>query len=712
MSDGRTLTEKLYESARNLHWTWAPEVRAIFRQIDAPLWRAVHHNPIAFLKRVKPAEIEERVGDLELHARIDRALRHLEEYLSRANTWALTHAGALHARPVAYICAEFGLHESIPIYSGGLGVLAGDHLRSASDLGIPLVAVGLLYHQGYTHQQLDASGWQQDVHEPLDLAELPIEPALDAEGRPARVAVELPGRRVHARVMQARVGRVRMILLDARDDANSEADREITARLYGGDQRTRIEQEILLGIGGLRALRAVGVRPGVLHLNEGHSVFAILEYARQAVADQGLPGREALRQAGAASVFTTHTPVEAGHDYFPNDLAAAHLAPIAEALGLGVEEILSLGRHHPEHADGPFCPTIFALRLAGRSNGVSALHGRVARRMWQGMFQARRERDVPIGHVTNGVHVATWLAPEIDELLTRHIGPGWPQAVTRPEIWAALDGIDDAELWEVHRVLKARVLAFIRRRVAQQRARLGLPPLDPPPFDPEALTIGFARRFATYKRTTLLFDDLDRLAALVRHPERPIQFVFAGRAHPRDEGGKRLIQTIARALDDERFRGRIVFIENHNIHVGRQLYQGCDAWLNTPRRPLEACGTSGMKAMLNGVLNVSILDGWWAEAYDGENGFAVGTGEVHANPEEQDRRDREATFRVLEREVAPLFYRRDPDGVPRGWLARVKRAYRTLAWRFNADRMLMDYVRECYLPAANIESCRMPPPGA
>jgi starch phosphorylase len=710
MPNARSLTEKLHEIARNLFWTWTPEVRAIFREIDAPLWRAVHHNPIAFLKRVPPAEIEERVGDLELHARIDRALRQLEEYLAHPGAWGLAHAGALRARPVAYFCAEFGLHESIPIYSGGLGVLAGDHLRAASDLGVPLVGVGLLYHQGYTHQQLDASGWQEDVMEPVDLDELPIEPARDASGAPARISVEFPGRRVFAKVMEAKVGRVRVFLLDARDEANSEADRGITARLYGGDQRTRIQQELLLGIGGMRALRAVGIRPSVLHFNEGHTVFAILERARELVSENGIPPWNAIHEAGAASVFTTHTPVEAGHDYFPNDLAAEHLAPIAGALGLTVGDVLGLGRYRPEDPHGTFCPTIFALRLASRKNGVSALHGAVARRMWQGLFGARRESEVPIGHVTNGVHVGTWLAPEVAELLARHVGPGWPQAVTRPEIFAAFEQVDDAELWEVTRVLKARFITFVRRRVAAQRARLGLPPIEPPPLDPEILTIGFARRFATYKRSTLLFDDLDRMAALVRHPERPIQIVFAGRAHPSDEGGKRLIQRIARLADDERFRGRIVFVENHNIHLGRQLYQGCDAWLNTPRRPLEACGTSGMKAMLNAGLNISVLDGWWAEAWDGENGFAIGTGEVHTNPEEQDRRDREAAFRTIEEEVAPLFYDRDAAGVPRRWLERVKRAYRTLAWRFNADRMLMDYVRECYLPAANMASCRMPSP--
>lgn len=703
------LIDKLTAIARNLHWSWAPDVRAIFRHIDAQLWRAVHHNPLAFLKRIPAAQIEERVGDLELHARIDRALRQLEEYLSPRETWGLTNAGALHARPVAYFCAEFGLHESIPIYSGGLGVLAGDHLRSASDLGIPLVAVGLLYHQGYTHQQLDAHGWQQDVIEPFDLNELPLDIVRDGAGAPVRVSIDLPGRQLWARVLEARVGRVRLFLLDARDEANSEADRALTARLYGGDQRTRIEQELLLGIGGAKALRAVGIRPSVLHLNEGHSVFAILERARHRVQADGIAPWDALREAGAAAVFTTHTPVEAGHDYFPADLAAEHLAPIAAELRLPLHNVLGLGRVRPEDHHAPFCPTVLALKLARSKNGVSALHGAVARRMWQGLFPGRREEEVPIGHVTNGVHVDTWLAPEMGDLFVRYLGPDWHQALSRATMWHQIEAIDDAEIWEVHRVLKARLLQFVRRRVAQQRARLGQPSLDSAPLDPDILTIGFARRFATYKRATLLLDDLDRLAALVRHPTRPLQIVFAGRAHPLDDGGKRLIQRIARVAEDERFRGRIVFIENHNIHVGRQLTQGVDAWLNTPRRPLEACGTSGQKAVLNGVLNISILDGWWAEAYDGQNGFAIGGGEPHASWEEQDRRDREATFQVLENEVAPLFYDRDEAGVPRRWLDRVKRAFRTLAWRFNADRMLMDYAREAYLVAANAASCRMPP---
>lgn len=708
MAQATTLTEKLFEIARNLHWSWTAEVRAIFRDIDAQLFRAVYHNPIAFLKRLPPAQIEERVGDLELHARIDRALRQLQTYLHTEGTWALTHAGALGARPVAYFCAEFGVHESIPIYSGGLGILAGDHLKSASDLGIPLVGVGLLYHQGYLRQELDKNGWQQDIMEPFDVAELPLQPAHDVRGEPVRISVELPGRLLHARALEARVGRVRLLLLDARDPENSEADRSITARLYGGDQRMRIQQELLLGVGGMRALEALGISPSVVHLNEGHSVFAILEWARERRVRDGLGPMDAIREAGAATVFTSHTPVEAGHDYFPADLAAEHLGPLAQGLGLSVGDVLGLGRHRPEDPHESFCPTILALRCARKSNGVSALHGGVARRMWQNLFPGRRLEEVPIGHVTNGVHVGTWLAPEMAELFSRHLGPGWSHAISRPELWQNLEELDEGELWEVHRVLKARLVGYVRRRVAQQRARLGYEDGDPAPLDPEILTIGFARRFATYKRATLLLDDPDRLAALIRHPERPVQIVFAGRAHPHDEGGKRFIQRIAQLEQDGRFRGRIVFIENHNMHVGRQLVQGVDAWLNTPRRPLEACGTSGQKAILNGVLNISILDGWWAEAWDGENGFGIGTGASHVSPEEQDRRDREATFRALETEVAPLYYARDAAGIPRAWLNRVKRAFRTLAWRFNADRMLMDYVRECYLPAGNVTSCGMP----
>ncbi|HYL05392.1 MAG TPA: alpha-glucan family phosphorylase [Thermoanaerobaculia bacterium] len=711
MSDSspNDVVRKLRELSRNLWWSWQPDIRAIFRELSPETWRAVYHNPVALLARMDGDEISARVHDLEMQTRIYQAHRRLGEYLRGGAGWATAFAGPLLARPLAYFSAEFGLHQSIPIYSGGLGVLAGDHLKSMSDLGVPVVGVGLLYHEGYVHQQIDAAGWQQDLYEPIAVAELPVDPWPGPGDAQLRFAVELPGREVYLCVWHVRVGRSSLLLLDARDEANSAADRDLTARLYGGDLETRIQQEILLGVGGFRALRKLGIRPSVLHLNEGHSAFALLEWARQRVEDDGLTAAAAMREVRAASVFTTHTPVPAGHDRFKADLAQRHLEPLAAGLGVPVSELLALGAEPPLDAADTFGPTLLALRLCSRSNGVSALHGRVSRQMWQVLYPGRREEEVPIGHVTNGVHVRTWLAGDMQNLIAHYLGTDWLESLALADTWKQIQSIPDAELWEVHLVLKAQLVAFVRRRLADRRRRLGLPEPPEPPLDPEALTLGFARRFATYKRADLLLHDLDRLARLVGDPAHPVQIVYAGKAHPQDDGGKELARKIARLEEDPRFAGRVVFLENYAMLMGRQLVQGVDAWLNTPRRPLEACGTSGQKCILNGVLNISILDGWWAEAFDGGNGFAIGGAESHADPAVQDERDSQALFELLEREVIPLYYRRDATGLPRGWISRVKRAIRTLAWRYNADRMVMDYVRELYVPAAGGDTCQMPP---
>ena len=705
-----TLRQKLERLTQNLWWTWRPEVRSIFRDLDLELYQRAHRNPVSVLRQIDTRQMENRAMEVDVPARIDRALRQLYEYLHPVTTWGLFHAGALSSRPVAYFCAEFGLHESIPIYSGGLGILAGDHLKGASNLGVPLVGVGLLYHQGYTSQVLDESYWQQDVLEPYDMKDLPLRLARDPLGEPVRISVEMPGRLIWARVLEVCVGRVRLILLDTRDAQNSVEDQGLAARLYGGDQRMRIQQELLLGVGGARALRALGINASVFHLNEGHTSFAILERARHRVQEDGLDPWAALKECGAATVFTTHTPVDAGHDRFAADLAEEHLRPLAEGLKLPLQDVLGFGRVDPADHGSPFMPTVLALRHASRANGVSALHGVVSRAMWNRLWPSLPEKDVPVGHITNGVHVSTWLAAEINQFLEAHLGTNWMEGMVHPDLWTKIEAVDSAEIWEIKQVLKARMLRFVRARVAATRTRLRMPPLDPPPLDPDALTIGFARRFVPYKRPDLLFTDLDRLAALVNHPTRPVNLVFAGRAHPADNRGKNLIQKVNRFLDDPRFRGRIVFVENYNIHVGRNLYQGVDAWLNTPVRPLEACGTSGMKVAMNGGLHISVLDGWWAEAFDGKNGFAIGSSEIHADDEIQNRRDAEALFRLLEEVVVPCYYDRDHMGVPRAWVQRVKRSIRTLAWRFNSDRMVMDYVRHCYLPAAVASSCQMREP--
>ena len=705
-----TLQQKLRKLTRNLWWTWRPEVRAIFRDLDLDIYRKAHRNPVRVLKQITSAYLDQRSEEVDVHTRTDRALRQLKDYLNPLTTWGMVHAGALQSRPVAYFCAEFGIHESIPIYSGGLGILAGDHLKGASTLGIPLVGVGLLYSRGYTTQVLDSTFWQHDVSEPYELDDLPVDPALGPDGKQVRVSVEMPGRVVWAKVYQAQVGRIRLILLDSRDDANSETDQGLTAQLYGGDQRMRIQQELLLGVGGSRALRALGITPSVYHLNEGHSAFAILEWARHRVEQDNLEPMAALFEAASGTVFTTHTPVEAGHDRFPADLAEEHLRALADGLHLPIQTVLGFGRVNPYDQGSPFLPTVLALRHSRRANGVSALHGVVSRQMWQGLWPDRSVHEVPIGHITNGVHVPSWLSSELNELLQTHLGVHWQESIVRPDLWTKVAAIDPAEIWEIKKVLKGRMLRLVRDRVAEMRTRVGLPVQDPPPLDPDALTIGFARRFVPYKRPDLLFSDLDRLDRLVNDPKRPVNLIFAGRSHPADGPGKGLIQRVGQFTQDPRFRNRIVFVENYNIHIGRNLYQGVDAWLNNPRRPLEACGTSGMKVVMNGGLHISALDGWWAEAYDGENGFAIGNGEIHVSDEVQDKRDADALFRLLEEKVIPLYYDQDAGGVPRHWLHAIQRSMRTLAWRFNADRMVMDYVRNCYLPAAVASSCQMPTP--
>jgi len=704
---GDGVVDKLEALATNLWWSWQPDIRALFRSLDPKLWRQVHHNPVALMRCMDRDQISERVQDLEMQTRIHQAHRRLHEYLAPTTTWAMDEVGPIMARPVAYFSAEFGLHQSFPIYSGGLGVLAGDHLKSMSDLGVPTAAVGLLYHEGYVHQRIDAEGRQQDAFEPVQVEDLAVFPVATGDGDgQLRVTVTLPEGDVVLKVWRVAVGRVTLYLLDANDDANPEHLQELTARLYGGDNRTRIQQEMLLGVGGHRALIAAGVEPSVLHLNEGHSAFALLERARHLVERQGIAAEEAFRAVARSAVFTTHTPVEAGHDRFDPEMVAEYLRPIAAGLGLTPDEVVELGLEFRDH--GPFVTTVLAINLAHKVNGVSALHGHVSRRMWHHLYPNVEEHLVPIGHITNGVHARTWQATGMQELLGRYLGAGYLDHITRPDLWARMGQVPDAELWEVHQVLKARMLTFVRKRDAERRQRLELAPPVRELLDPEALTVGFARRFATYKRADLLLSHMDRLLAMVESTDRPVQFIFSGKAHPKDEPGKAVAQRVAQLERDLRFAGRIVFVENYSMQVARQLVQGVDVWLNTPRRPMEACGTSGMKAALNGVPNVSVLDGWWAEAFDGANGFAIGSGEIHVDPAVQDERAAASLFDVLEQQVVPLYYDRDEAGLPAGWIALMKRTMRTLSWRFNADRMVKDYVRHGYLPAAGGQSAAMP----
>jgi len=707
------LQEKLWTLARNLWWSWDPDSSNIFRELDPVRWRQLNHNPVLLLGEMSLEGIERRAGELMLHSRINFAYRRLRDYLSSDRAWGSTYAGVLRPRPVAYFSAEFGLHESVPVYSGGLGVLSGDHIKSASDLDIPMVGIGLFYSQGYFRQWLDPSGWQQEEYLSTDINSVPMEPAIGTSGEPVIVEIETRSGPVSAKVWRVKVGRRDLLLLDSNVPGNAPEDRELTSRLYGGDGRVRVRQELLLGVGGFRALKAMGITPGVLHLNEGHSAFAILESIRNRMHEEGLSLDQAISRSAREVVFTTHTPVPAGHDRFGEDLIEEHLGPLRESLGLSHDHLMALGRENPDNHSEQFCMTVLGLRFSRRANAVSSLHGEVSRAMWISLFPGKTEDAVPIGHITNGVHVPTWLAPQMFQLYDRHLGAGWHQQSAEPHIWEGIEKVEDGELWETHLNLKSRLIEFVRRRAVQQAERRGegvdsLQRLGRV-LSPDALTVGFARRFATYKRADLILGDIERLASMVNDPKQPLQFVFSGKAHPRDEPGKRMLQRIAELMRERQFGERFVFVEDYDINVGRHLVQGVDVWLNNPRRPLEASGTSGQKILLNGALNLSVLDGWWAEAYDGLNGFAIGSGRTHATMSIHDARDGEDLYRVLREEVIPLYYQRDRDGLPRRWILRMKRAIRTLGWRFNANRMVMDYTTKCYVPAAGGTSSSMSP---
>ncbi len=705
------ICERLRHLERNLYWTWHPDVVHVFRDIDPELWRAVNHNPVDFLDHVSEEVVAGKASALALRERITRVFHQLRDYLEDDNTWGACHTGPMHSWPVAYFCAEFGLHESLPIYSGGLGVLAGDHLKSASDLGVPLVGVGLLYAKGYFAQSLNGDGWQQENYLVADIRKLPLERVTNRQGEPLLVRVESRESQVHVGIWTAAVGRNRLVLLDTNVEPNNDGDRALTSTLYGGDVHTRIRQELVLGVGGMRALTAMGIQPGIIHLNEGHSAFAVLERARMMMERDGRPFGEIREPAALQCVFTTHTPVEAGHDRFDAGLVERTVGPLREQMGLSERDLLALGRVNPDDPNEPFCMTVLGLRMSRWRNAVSSLHGRVTRAMWHGLWPGRGEDEVPIFHVTNGVHVASWISESMADLYARCLGTDWLGRIHDPQIWSRVECIDEVEFWEQHQILKSHLIDFVRRRVHAQELHRGQRPADSPLphcLDSGVLTVGFARRLAGYKRSNLLFRDLDRLDRMVNHPDRPVQFIFSGKAHPGNHDGKQRIQQLYRASQDPRFHGRIVFIEDYDINVARHLVQGVDVWLNTPRRPREACGTSGQKVVLNGGLNLSVLDGWWAEAYDGENGFAIGAGGEHREEERQDARDAETLYHTLEDVVAPLFYDRDDGGVPRGWVRRQLHALRTLPWKFSARRMVMDYTLRCYLPAIGAITCSFP----
>lgn len=711
MADNRfPLVQKLEEIAQNLWWCWQPDGWLVFRDLDPELWHKSNHNPIAFLNELSPKEIEQRAQRTAVASRIQNAHRKLRDYVDKAGPTTCMDAGTLHTKPVAYFCAEFGIHESFPIYSGGLGILAGDHMKASSDLGIPIVGVGLFYPLGYFQQSIDSNGWQQEEYGRTDIETLPLTKVKDDEGRPITIEVEVGQGTIKSHIWRAPVGRNQLLMLDSDVPGNNPEDRQLTSQLYGGDQRMRIRQEILLGIGGVRALEALGISPGVYHLNEGHSAFATFELARRYMEREEIFFDEARDKVMRQTVFTTHTPVPAGHDRFPIQLFEDMLGWMRPKLKLDHRQFHGYGRIDLNDPNEPFCMTVLALKMSRYRNGVSNLHGEVSRRMWKDLWPEREVKDVPIGHITNGVHVNSFLAPEMRGLYDKYLEPGWEHHLATREGWAGLANLEPGELWETHQLLKSKLIDFIDESVQNQNAPSGGQKGQVTPgsgFDQETLTLGFARRFATYKRADLLMRDIERFKKLITDADRPIQLVFAGKAHPADEYGKALIQKIVKATTDPAFKGRIVFLADYEMNIARHMLQGVDVWLNNPRRPQEACGTSGQKVVLNGALNCSILDGWWAEAYDGRNGFAIGNGTEFADPGKQDAHDAKELYKVLEEEVIPLYYDKDETGMPREWIERVKWSIISLGWRFCASRMLLDYLHNAYLPAAGATSAEM-----
>ena len=689
--------------AHNLWWTWNPDAIALFRRLDADLFSTSGHNPVKMLGVIDQKRLDALCEDVGFLAEMDRVAELFDRYLN-ASTWFKENYGDARGNTIGYFSAEFGVHESLPIYSGGLGILAGDHLKSASELGVPLIGVGLLYQHGYFRQYLNADGWQQERYPENDFYTMACALQRDQKGRPITVSVEFPDRQVHAQIWRVNVGRVPLYLLDTNLPENRADDREVTAQLYGGDQDMRIRQELLLGIGGLRALRALGIEPTVCHMNEGHSAFLALERVYNKMQHFGVDFATAKQIVASGCVFTTHTPVEAGNDMFPPYLVDTYLKPFYERMDITQEQFLGLGRQHPDDKGEPFCMTVLAIRLASHINGVSKLHGKVSRRMWSNIWPELPQNDVPIRAITNGVHVKSFLCAEMSQLFDRYLGPAWNERPADHTIWNRVETIPDAELWRIHERRRDRLVAFCRRRLRQQMQLRAAPAselaLAEEILDPDALTIGFARRFATYKRATLLLHDMERLRQLISDRERPVQFLFAGKAHPRDHGGKELIARLVHVAREEPFRRRLVFVEDYDINVARTLVQGVDVWLNNPRRPLEASGTSGMKGPANGVLNMSVLDGWWCEGFHNDNGWAIGAGEEYSDLHYQDQVESRAMYDLLEKEVIPLFYDRQADGLPRGWIQRMKRSMMTICPVFNTNRMVQEYAERFYLPAA------------
>lgn len=699
--DLEVMIRELHRLGRNLWWSWNPDAREIFAELSPLAWEASRHNAVAVLGAVSRAELKSRLMDRDFAARTREVLAAFHQYLIRDRTWCATNAAPCLKNPVAYFCAEFALHESLPIYCGGLGVLAGDHAKSASDLGVPFVGITLFYRQGYFEQLISPNGWQEEHYPSLNRDNLPLEPVLDSQGKPLLLWIEFSQSRIWFRAWRLRVGRAAIYLLDTELPQNDSAYRDLTSRVYGGDMTTRIGQEMVMGIGGARLLQALGVTPDVFHLNEGHSAFLALELLRRRL-DSGSDLEEAETWVRDRCVFTTHTPVAAGHDRFSPELMEYAFAGFRSLLGMKAQQFLGYGRVRPEDPKEHFCMTVLALKMSRGANGVSRLHGQVSREMWKDLLNSPSYRGPSIGHITNGVHVLGWMSRPARRFWKRHLGAEWETRLMDPDLWRVIsdeEAISDEEIWALRYHLRRELIEFVRKHgpdtfpaSGAERARAFETMLSP-----DALTIGFARRFATYKRAPLIFSDLARMAEMINDPEQPIQLIFAGKAHPQDVRGKEFIQRILDICRRSEFLGKVVFLENYDMNVARRLISGADLWLNTPRRPQEASGTSGQKVSVHGGLNLSVLDGWWREGYDGTNGWAIGGDEHPEDEAAQDQADLESLYRTLSRDIIPLFFERDSRGIPRGWIAKIRRAMQTLIPQYNTDRMLTEYVTRYYL---------------
>lgn len=692
---------RLDELSHNLWWCWHIEARNLFKSLDRILWKSTDHDPVKLLRDIPSQRLEMAATDSSFLQQYDAVTQAFDAYMSSGSNWCATHFGVLLRQPIAYFCAEFAIHNSLPLYAGGLGVLAGDYCKEASDLGVPLVGVGFMYPQGYFHQHISADGWQEELYEQLDFEEAPISPVLTAPGQRLKIQVELGTRQVSVAVWLVKIGRVNLYLLDTNIGENPPWNRQLSARLYAGDPEWRLQQEIVLGIGGVRILRALGVNPLIWHANEGHTAFMMLERARELM-QQGLDFAEAARRVRATTVFTTHTPVPAGHDTFSFDLMEKYLRLYWGSLGLERDSFLGLGRWEGEAAS--FNMAVLALRMADQRNGVSKLHGKVSRRIWRSLWPEVKEDAVPIFEVTNGVHVGTWVAPQMDRLYKRYLGQDWVEKHDDRKLWEKVLDIPDEEFWAAHQWLKRKLISFVcdraRKRWAEDRVAPGQALATGALLDAEVLTIGFARRFTDYKRAGLILQDTERLKRIIQDRWRPVQIVFTGKSHPADERGKYLIHQVYNLAKDPVFGGRTAFVEDYDLHMARYFVQGMDLWLNTPRLFQEASGSSGMKAALNGVPQLGILDGWWYEGYNGANGWAIGS--LSRNPDiaSQDGQDAQELYRLLEEEIVPLYYERDRNGIPHGWVKVMKETIRSLAPVFCARRMVKEYVERMYAACA------------